>query len=385
VCSSDLIDPTDIPLGLYIHFPWCVRKCPYCDFNSHEAPDDIPAQAYINALIDDLKQDAFALAGRTISTVFMGGGTPSLMPGREIARLLDTVRQHYNLSPTAEITLEANPGTVERQYFADYVAAGINRFSLGAQSFQPEQLKQLGRIHQPDDIWRAVELIQQLGVTRLNIDIMYGLPEQTPETAADDLKQALACNPGHLSWYQLTLEPNTVFYNHPPQLPADDTLGAIEAVGAELLGAQGYTQYEISAWCQPGQASQHNQIYWEFGDYIGIGAGAHGKLTTAEGSIRTTRTRMPQHYLQHIHGGRKYQAIQTQALPFEFMLNALRLREGVPESLWTARTGLPMSALEPQLSSLRQRGLMHPSQLALSAQGWWFYNDVVAAFLEASD
>jgi len=379
-----MIDPAAIPLGLYIHFPWCVRKCPYCDFNSHAAPNTLPTAQYIDALIADIQQDAFALAGRPISTVFMGGGTPSLIPGREIARLLDALRQQYDLSSAAEITLEANPGTVERQYFADYVAAGVNRFSLGAQSFQPEQLHRLGRIHQPDDIHRAIELIQQLGVQRLNIDIMYGLPEQTPEAAVDDLKQALACSPGHLSWYQLTLEPNTVFYNHPPTLPSDDMLGAIEAAGAHILGNQGYAQYEISAWCQPGQASQHNQIYWEFGDYIGIGAGAHGKLTTKDGSIRTTRTRMPQHYLQHIQGGRKHQLVHPHELPFEFMLNALRLRQGVPEPLWTARTGLPLSALEPQLSTLRQRGLMHPNRLALSEQGWLFYNDVVAEFLRAS-
>ena len=376
-----MIDPSTIPLGLYIHFPWCVRKCPYCDFNSHEAPQKIPATQYIHALLADLQQDAFALAGRPISTVFMGGGTPSLMPGHDIAHLLNTLRQHYNLREDAEITLEANPGAVERQYFTDYVAAGVNRFSLGVQSFQPEQLKRLGRIHNPDDIWRAIELIQHLGVSRLNIDIMYGLPEQTLAAAEDDLHKALSCNPGHLSWYQLTLEPNTVFYQYPPPLPPDETLGDIEAAGAAILGAHGYAQYEISAWCRPGHASQHNQIYWAFNDYIGIGAGAHGKLTTPDGLIRTTRTRVPQHYLKHIQGGRQYRVIEPEALPFEFMLNALRLREGLPQSAWIDRTGLSLAALEPQLSQLRQRGLMHPEQLALSAQGWLFYNDVVAEFL----
>lgn len=379
-----MIDPTTIPIGLYIHFPWCVRKCPYCDFNSHKAPNKIPASAYIDALLADLQQDAFALAGRPISTIFMGGGTPSLIPGPDIARLLNTLHQNYTLSADAEITLEANPGTVERQFFANYVAAGVNRFSLGVQSFEPTQLKRLGRIHNPDDIWRAIDLIQQLGVSRLNIDIMYGLPEQTPEAAEDDLRQALSCNPGHLSWYQLTLEPNTAFYRQPPPLPLDETLGEIEAAGAAILGAQGYTQYEIAAWCQPGHASQHNQIYWLFDDYIGIGAGAHGKLTTPEGLIRTNRTRVPQHYLERLLGGRQYQPVAAQALPFEFMLNALRLRAGVPESHWVARTGLTLSALEPQLSQLRQRGLMHPNRLALSAQGWLFYNDVVAEFLTAT-
>lgn len=374
-----MMDPSQIPLGLYIHFPWCVRKCPYCDFNSHQAPQDIPAQAYIDSLLADFQQELPMLADRKIQTVFMGGGTPSLIPGTEIARLLESLRGY--LVPDAEITLEANPGTIERQYFADYVAAGVNRFSLGAQSFQAEQLTRLGRIHQPDDIWRAIALIQQLGVHRLNIDIMYGLPGQTAEAAADDLRQALSCNPGHLSWYQLTLEPNTVFYNDPPSLPDEDTLAAIEAAGSEVLAKHGYTAYEISAWCQPGQASQHNQIYWQFGDYIGIGAGAHGKLSTADGIIRTTRTRVPQHYLRQILGGRQVRPVDPHSLPFEFMLNALRLRSGVAEDLWQAHTGLPISALEPQLSGLRQRGLLDPTKLALSERGWWFYNDVVAEFL----
>ena len=376
-----MIDPAQIPLGLYVHFPWCVRKCPYCDFNSHQAPQDIPAKAYVDALLADFQQELQGLTGRKFQSVFMGGGTPSLIPGTEIARLLEHLHEH--LEPDAEITLEANPGTIERQFFADYVAAGVNRFSLGAQSFQAEQLARLGRIHQPDDIWRAIELIQQLGVQRLNIDLMYGLPGQTPASAADDLSQALSCNPGHLSWYQLTLEPNTVFYNNPPRLPDDDTLAAIETLGTQILGNQGYRQYEISAWCQPGQASRHNQVYWQFGDYVGIGAGAHGKLSTEQGSYRTTRTRVPQHYLQRILGGRQVQPIERHNLPFEFMLNALRLRAGVAEHLFYRHTGLPISALEPQLSQLRQQGLLDATTLALSERGWWFYNDVVAEFLSS--
>ncbi|MCH8551778.1 MAG: radical SAM family heme chaperone HemW [Natronospirillum sp.] len=370
-----------VPLGLYVHFPWCVRKCPYCDFNSHEANGELPAREYVDALLRDLEQEAPTLAGRQIESVFFGGGTPSLISGREVGRVIDELVARDWLAPNAEITLEANPGAVERQYFADYVSAGVNRVSLGVQTFDETALKVLGRIHDTDDIQRAWELLVQLAVPRLNIDLMHGLPGQTPELAVADLDQALRMNPGHISWYQLTIEPNTRFYNQPPTLPDEDKLEAIEQAGRERLQADGYDQYEISAWARPGHASQHNRNYWTFGDYIGIGAGAHGKLTTESGSVRTQRTRMPEAYLRAILGGRQVNQIDTDALPFEYMLNALRLREGVPETLFTARTGLTPDALEPQLTQLRNKGLIHSDRHALTDLGWRFYNDAVGAWV----
>ena len=369
-------------MSLYIHFPWCVRKCPYCDFNSHQAGTELPEDAYIDALLADLAQEAPWLQGRRIETLFMGGGTPSLISGRGIGRLLDDLRRRDWLADDAEITLEANPGTVERQYFADYVSAGVNRISLGVQSFNEDALTRLGRIHGRDDVLRAWELLQQLDLKRLNIDLMHGLPDQTPEQAWSDLDQALALDPGHLSWYQLTLEPNTVFYRQPPRLPDEDRLEAIETAGRQRLQEAGYDQYEISAWSRPGHASRHNTNYWTFGDYIGIGAGAHGKLTGPDGIVRTTRTRMPDDYLKAVNGGRKTQPVDTDDLPFEYMLNVLRLKDGAPEELFTQRTGLPTDTLEPQSQQLRGKGLMHPDRHALSEQGWWFYNDAVAAWVD---
>ncbi|TGG90065.1 radical SAM family heme chaperone HemW [Natronospirillum operosum] len=374
-------DPTEIPLGLYVHLPWCVRKCPYCDFNSHEAGTDLPETTYTDALLADLEQEADWRQGRPIQSVFFGGGTPSLFSGRALGRLLDRLRQLGWLADDAEITLEANPGTVERRYFADYVSAGINRISLGVQSFDDAALTRLGRIHGRDDVFRAWDLLQSLGLKRLNIDLMHGLPEQTPDSALADLNAALTLDPGHLSWYQLTIEPNTVFYRHTPELPSEPVLEAIEDQGRARLLEAGYAQYEISAWARPGHECRHNINYWTFGDYIGIGAGAHGKLTGPAGPMRTTRTRMPDHYLQAVNGGRRQQPVQDTDLVFEYMLNVLRLRAGAPEQLFSARTGLPLDTLEPQLTQLRKKGLLHNDRHALTDLGWRFYNDAVAAWV----
>lgn len=376
------LQPASIPLSLYVHFPWCVRKCPYCDFNSHTHDGALPQDDYVHRLIDDLSDELARVPERPIVSVFFGGGTPSLMSGQAFGRFMDMLHASGRLASDAEVTLEANPGTVERQYFSDYVAAGVNRFSLGVQSFDEQALTRLGRIHNRDDVYRAWELIQSLGVARTNIDLMHGLPEQTPESALSDLQQALTLDQGHLSWYQLTIEPNTHFYRHPPTLPSEETLETIETQGRTWLEQQGYTQYEVSAWARPGHDCRHNQVYWQFGDYLGIGAGAHGKITTADQVLRTQRTRMPEHYLRAIDGGRKVSAVAADELPFEYMLNALRLRQGMAESQWTERTGLPLSVIAEPVRALRARGMMTPDRHQLTARGWWFYNDAVAAFLD---
>lgn len=374
-------DPAIIPLGLYVHFPWCVRKCPYCDFNSHTHDGALPQTDYVNRLVDDLTDELARVPHRPIESVFFGGGTPSLMTGEALNRFMQCLHDSGRLQDGAEVTLEANPGTVERQYFADYVRAGVNRFSLGVQSFDDAALSRLGRIHSGDDVLRAWDLLTSLDVDRINIDIMHGLPEQTPEAALADIEQALALNPGHLSWYQLTLEPNTVFYRKPPRLPDEDTLERIESRGQALLADAGYKQYEISAYARDGHACRHNQLYWTFGDYLGIGAGAHGKITTGDGIVRTSRTRMPEHYLRAIDGGRKAQAVTPDDLAFEYMLNVLRLKDGADRSVFSARTGLPADKLEPTRQQLVRKGLLEADRDQLTQRGWWFYNDAVGAFL----
>ena len=375
------LNPASIPLALYAHYPWCVRKCPYCDFNSHTHSGELPESAYVSQLIGDLSAELARVPERRISSVFFGGGTPSLISGRELARFLDALRASGQLEDDAEITLEANPGTVERQYFADYVTAGVNRFSLGVQSFNDHALTALGRIHNGDDVYRAWDLLQQLNVQRINIDLMHGLPEQTPAGALDDLHKALALDPGHLSWYQLTIEPNTVFYRQQPTLPSEDALTEIEIEGQAVLAEHGYVQYEISAYAKSGHDCRHNQTYWTFGDYLGVGAGAHGKITAPDGVWRTQRTRMPEHYLSAIDFGRKAQLIKRSDLPFEYMLNALRLKNGTPLHLFSERTGLSIDVLEPTLSRWQHKGMMRTERHALTDRGWWFYNDVAGAFL----
>ncbi len=384
------------PLSLYVHIPWCVRKCPYCDFNSHEAGDNIPEDTYVAALEQDLAADLPLAQGRAIGSVFFGGGTPSLFSGRAIGRILEAVQQRLGLATDAEITLEANPGTSEQQRFHDYRVAGVNRLSIGIQSFGDAQLRLLGRIHSAGDALAAVAMARRAGFDNINLDLMHGLPEQSPDDAARDLIQAIELAPEHLSWYQLTIEPNTAFYRQPPTLPPDDTLAAIQEQGLALLHAGGYRQYEVSAYARPGRQARHNLNYWTFGDYLGIGAGAHGKITRPElGEIlRLWKTRLPRHYLDpqrlavntpgHDNRfGAGGELIEPAARPLEFLLNALRLNEGVPAATYTQRTGLPLSTLEPQWEQLQARELVstNPKILCATSQGHRFLNTLLESFL----
>lgn len=374
------------PLALYIHIPWCVRKCPYCDFNSHEEPGGIPEQAYVAALLDDLQHDLPFVQGRVLQSVFFGGGTPSLFSATAIQHILDGVRERVPFAADIEITLEANPGTAEADKFAGFRAAGVNRLSLGVQSFDALQLQALGRIHDSGQARRAVAMAQAAGFERVNIDLMHGLPGQTVAAALADLQQALDLGVSHLSWYQLTIEPNTAFYRQPPTLPVDEILWDIQQAGLALLQRQGFVQYEVSAFARPGQPCRHNLNYWEFGDYLGIGAGAHGKVTLAgDGRIlRYSKTRLPRHYLQRCGDYCAEQhTLATADLSFEFMLNALRLAQGVPVELFAARTGLSFDCIGSVWQDLRRRGLVtdSPHRLVTSPQGFLFLNDVLTAFM----
>lgn len=374
------------PLTLYVHTPWCVRKCPYCDFNSHTAPETIPEDDYLAALLADLDTDLTAPEPRPIKAIFIGGGTPSLMSPGFYERLFEALAQRLDLSQLSEITLEANPGTVEEERFTGFRKAGINRLSLGVQSFDPDHLHRLGRIHGGDDARRAVTAAQAAGFERINLDLMHGLPQQTPEQAVSDLQTALAFDTGHVSWYQLTIEPNTVFHSHPPELPDEDTLIAIQAAGEDCLLRHGLQSYEVSAWARPGEECRHNLNYWRFGDYLAIGAGAHGKLTEpgSDRILRYWKTRRPEDYLNRI-GSRTAgrQQLDHEDRPLEFLLNALRLSGGVPASFFGARTGLPLETISGQLVDLRKRGLLVPDEqrLAVTDQGRRFLNDVLEAFV----
>ncbi len=378
------------PLSLYIHIPWCVRKCPYCDFNSHaqnsEDNGELPEREYLAALIADLELDKVAAQGRELQSIFFGGGTPSLFSPATIDQILLAVNVRVPFSPAIEITLEANPGTVEQQRFRDFRSAGVNRLSLGIQSLNPEHLKVLGRIHDREQAIGAVQQARRAGFANINIDLMHGLPGQSVDNAAADLQQALALEPEHLSWYQLTIEPNTEFYKRPPQLPEDDTLGAIQERGFEILADAGFEHYETSAFCQPGRASKHNCNYWLFGDYLGIGAGAHGKITQPDGRIlRTHKTRLPKDYLaSRGHCERGSEIIDHHALPFEFMMNTLRLNAGFPRALFTERTQLPWSTVATKVDGLIRRGLLRDDTdtIAPTPLGQRFLNDVLAEFLD---
>lgn len=383
------------PLSLYIHVPWCVRKCPYCDFNSHGvgAQAELPEQQYVQALLADLDHDLPWVQGRALSSIFIGGGTPSLLSPQAYEALFAGLHERLTLAEDCEVTLEANPGTVEQQRFEGYRQAGINRLSIGIQSFQPGFLKTLGRIHSGDEATRAVEAARHAGFTNFNIDLMHGLPGQSVAQALDDLQQALALAPTHLSWYQLTLEPNTEFYSRPPVLPEDDALADIQDAGLACLAQAGFEHYEVSAHALPGRQARHNLNYWQFGDYLGIGAGAHGKLSTPPHAasdrfkvIRRWKTRQPAAYLSRLIEGRDFVAgentLSDTDLPFEFMLNALRLKQGVPASLYPMTTGLNLSAIEPQLSTLRARGLLEASerQLVTTPFGFDWLNEVLLTF-----
>lgn len=372
------------PLSLYVHVPWCVRKCPYCDFNSHERAE-LPVDAYLEALLEDLAPDLPLAQGRPVATVFFGGGTPSLMPATFYATLLARLRDLLPFAPDAEITLEANPGTAEAARFEGYRAAGINRLSIGVQSFDRDQLVRLGRIHGPEEAVAALRMARAAGFDNVNLDLMHGLPEQTPAQALADLEQAIALAPEHLSWYELTIEPNTVFFRQPPGQPDSDVMAEIEEAGFRRLAAAGYTRYEVSAFARPGRRARHNLNYWRFGDYLALGAGAHGKITLPdEGRIlRYSKTRLPEHYLAGS-GSRTRGStdIEPDARTLEYFMNTLRLCGGAPAGLFPARTGLPLEEVAPQLAALRARGLLadDPEHVRCTDLGLAHLNTVLAAF-----
>ena len=375
------------PLSLYIHLPWCVRKCPYCDFNSHEARGDVPEEAYVDALIADLEGALPSIWGRKVVSIFIGGGTPSLFSDVAIDRLLSEVRARAALLPDAEIPLEANPGTFERARFAGYFAAGVNRLSLGIQSFSDAHLKALGRIHDADEARRAAESALMI-FGNVNFDLMYALPNQTTADAARDVEQALSFAPPHLSFYHLTLEPNTLFHRYPPALPDDDTAADIEDTIHAALDAAGYEHYETSAHAKPGRACRHNLNYWRFGDYLGIGAGAHSKLSFPQRIVRQIRYKQPQQYLLQVTQRApllEETEVTRDDVGFEFMLNALRLTDGVPTSLFAERTGFPLSLIAREVEEATHRGLMEPDPVRLkpTARGRRFLNDLQALFLRA--
>lgn len=374
------------PLSLYIHVPWCVRKCPYCDFNSHEASVVLPEADYVRALLADLQQDLDLVQGRVIGSVFIGGGTPSMFSAAAYRQLFSGLRQELNFSADVEITLEANPGTVEQEKFSAYRDLGINRLSIGVQSFDPAKLKALGRIHGRDEALRAAAAARHAGFDNFNLDLMHGLPGQSVAEAVSDLQQAIALQPTHLSWYQLTIEPNTVFYRESPVLPEEEALWSIQEAGQSLLAAQGYQQYEVSAYAKAGRACRHNRNYWEFGDYLAIGAGAHGKITRADGVFRYSKTRLPRDYMAATEHGRFTASsglIAEEDLVFEFMLNALRLREGVPAVLFEQRTGLALAVIAEALAGLRQRDLLvsEAARLQCTSAGFNYLNQVLKVFL----
>lgn len=351
------------PLALYIHIPWCIQKCPYCDFNSHARKDEIPEQAYINRLLDDLRDDMTGVQGRSLTSIFIGGGTPSLISADGIKRLLLGVKQLIPLAADCEITLEANPGTFEIERFAGYVQAGVTRLSIGVQSLSARQLQRLGRIHDPEQAQQAAQHAAKLGLTSFNLDLMHGLPEQTLNAAMADLEGIIALNPPHISWYQLTIEPNTAFASRPPQLPDDDILWDIQLHGHNKLIAAGYQHYEVSAYAKRGHQSKHNRNYWEFGDYLGIGCGAHSKITeiTEHGLTvnRCEKIKHPQGYLDLTRPLRyRSWTVSADELPFEFFMNHLRLFEPIPKTLFSLRTGLALSVAEQALAPAKAKQLI---------------------------
>ncbi|WP_233960365.1 radical SAM family heme chaperone HemW [Pectobacterium versatile] len=371
------------PLSLYIHIPWCVQKCPYCDFNSHALKGDVPHQEYVDHLLADLDADLPLASGRELHSIFIGGGTPSLLSAEAMQALLNGVRARIPLTPDAEITMEANPGTVEADRFSGYQRAGINRISIGVQSFDPEKLTRLGRIHGPDEAKRAAHLATGLGLRSFNLDLMHGLPDQSLDEALDDLRQAIALNPPHLSWYQLTIEPNTLFSSRPPTLPDDDALWDIYEQGHALLSAAGYQQYETSAYAKPGYQCQHNLNYWRFGDYLGIGCGAHGKLTFSDGRIlRTVKVRHPRGYMQGTYLDKQHD-VANDDRPFEFFMNRFRLLEAAPREDFTAYTGLDEHSIRPQLDQALAQGYLTETAThwQITEHGKLFLNSLLELFL----
>jgi putative oxygen-independent coproporphyrinogen III oxidase len=378
---------TGIPLSLYVHLPWCVEKCPYCDFNSHEIQGELPEQTYIDALFRNVEDQLPAFWGRRIDTMFIGGGTPSLFSGASIERLMSGLRARLGFVANMEVTLESNPGTADASNYAAYREAGINRLSIGVQSLDSEHLKTLGRIHSADEAIAAIAIAKQAGFERINADLMYGLANQTVAQALDDLKQLIDQDIEHISWYQLTIEPNTVYYSKPPaHLPDNDFIMDIQQAGSELLLSAGYHQYEISAWAKPGAECQHNLNYWQFGDYVGIGAGAHGKITDFN-EVRIYRTRMrkqPDHWLQtNSELMAERTAIAREDLALEFFLNVLRLNQGAPKNYLFERTGLMSERIQAPLDQAVQKGLLaqHPDNFVATELGRNYLNDLLALFM----
>jgi oxygen-independent coproporphyrinogen-3 oxidase len=381
------------PLALYVHMPWCVRKCPYCDFNSHAAPDAIPQQQYIDALIEDLAIDAGAAQGRAFASVFFGGGTPSLFSPDEVGRFLEAARSLVPFARDVEVTLEANPGTVEHGRFGGYRDAGINRISLGAQTFDADHLRTLGRIHGSGDIARAVDEVRGAGIDNFNLDLMYGLPAQSLQQAVADLDAALALEPAHISHYQLTLEPGTVFYHRPPPLPDSDAIWQMQLDCQERLAARGFEHYEVSAYARAGRRSRHNLNYWQFGDYIGVGAGAHGKLTWPADDerahlsvVRSARVKQPREFLRRAAADRVSDRFQVERadLPFEYMLNVLRLTDDFGEDAFEARTGVAFARVAPAVAEAQRKGLLQTAGVGkwrATELGQRFLNDLQAVFL----
>lgn len=375
------------PLSVYVHIPWCVRKCPYCDFNSHEAREDIREADYIDALISDLESALPSVWGRTVQTVFIGGGTPSLLAPESIERLLSALRARVLLLPDAEITLEANPGTVEAARFDGFRAAGVTRLSVGVQSLNAQHLRALGRIHDVQQAQAAIEAARTC-FENINVDLMYALPGQTLEQALSDMRGVLEYVPHHVSAYQLTIEPNTWFHRYPPQLPDHDAAAEMQQAIESLLDSHGYVHYETSAFAQPGYRCRHNLNYWQFGDYLGIGAGAHSKLSFPDRITRQMRYKQPREYLRRMAAGDAIQTsnvVSTNDLPVEFMMNALRLTDGVERRLFAERTGLPITTVATQLLQAVETGLMVDSAERLQAtlKGQRFLNDLLASFVES--
>lgn len=373
------------PLSLYVHIPWCVKKCPYCDFNSHTANNQLPEEEYLQALIQDLELELPYMQGRKLSSIFFGGGTPSLFSADTIGRIIQAAQKRIGFEDRMEITLEANPGTFEQEKFSGYRRIGVNRLSIGIQSFNNNQLEALGRIHSSEQAIKAIETAGNAGFENINLDLMHGLPGQDISHAMADLKQAIDLNPNHISWYQLTIEPNTVFYNKPPTLPKDIILESIQEKGLKLLADNGYQQYEVSAYCKEGNKSSHNMNYWEFGDYLGIGAGAHGKVTLVDEGriIRTAKTRKPEDYLARENSyTANCHTIPKEELPMEFMINAMRLNNGVPKQFFSDRTGITLEEIQPALDKLKKLELIEQpiNNLSPTEKGHQFLNNLLEVF-----
>lgn len=371
------------PLSLYIHIPWCVQKCPYCDFNSHALKGEVPHDDYVAHLLADLDADLPLVSGREIRTIFIGGGTPSLLSAEAMQTLMDGVRARILVAADAEVTMEANPGTVEADRFSGYQKAGINRISIGVQSFGDDKLIRLGRIHDAGEAKRAARLAATLGLRSFNLDLMHGLPEQHLGEALSDLRQAIELAPPHLSWYQLTIEPNTSFGSRPPVLPDDDLLWDIFSQGHQLLTQAGYVQYETSAYAKPGFQCQHNLNYWRFGDYLGIGCGAHGKISFADGRIlRTVKTKHPRGYMEGRYLDQQNE-VATEDRPFEFFMNRFRLLEAMPRRDFTDYTGLPESVVRPQIEAALNAGEISETAThwQITEHGKLFLNTLLERFL----